>query len=288
MASLFRPGSDIETEHGLPKKVLRTEAHALAAFLLLVAYMMPGPVWAWGRTGHHVSARMAESRLTPAALAAVRTILGPGVSLADASMWADEQREIEESYRWHFVNVPLRAARYDSRYCSYKGCIVSKIEDFMRVLQNPKKERLQKQQALRFLIHLISDLHQPLHVGDNNDHGGNLLQVRFFGETSNLHRVWDSQAMDRHTRNEKVWLWDFDFIANPKMVVEWSKGSPEDWATESLLIAREAYRLQGSDKMVRSGARLGNEYYLFALPVIRTQLAKAGIRIAFVLNTIFK
>ena len=250
--------------------------------------MMPGPVWAWGRIGHRVTAGMAEYRLTTAALAAVRNILGPGVSLADASTWADEQREIEESYRWHFVNVPLSADRYDSRYCSSKGCVVNKIEDFIRVLQNPKTARLQKQLALRFLIHLIGDLHQPLHVGDNNDQGGNLLQVRFFGVGSNLHHVWDSQIMDRHTRNEKVWLWDFDFVANPKMVAEWSKGSPEDWATESLLIAREAYRIPGSNKVMRSGARLGNEYYRFALPIIRTQLAKAGIRIAFVLNTIFR
>jgi hypothetical protein len=231
---------------------------------------------------------MAEERLTPAALAAVRAILGPGVSLADVSTWADEQREIEESYRWHFVNVPIRAERYDSRYCSRKGCVVSKIEDFRRILQNPGTERLQKQQALKFLIHLICDLHQPLHVGDNNDQGGNRLQVRFFGSGSTLHRVWDSQVMERHTKNEKVWLWDFDFVASPKMVAEWSKGTPEDWATEGLLIAREAYRLPGSDKVMRSGARLGNEYCRFALPVIRTQLAKSGIRTAFVLNAIFR
>lgn len=77
-----------------------------------------------------------------------------------------------------------------------------------------------------------------MHVGDNGDQGGNLLQVRFFGDGSNLHRVWDSQVMDRHTKNERVWLWDFDFIANPRRVVEWSKGAPEDWATETLLVAK--------------------------------------------------
>jgi nuclease S1 len=257
-------------------------------FLLLVMYMRPGPAWAWGRTGHRVAARMAEGRLTPAARDAVRAIFGPGLSLADASTWADGQREIEESYRWHFVNVPISADRYDSRYCSSKGCVVNKIEDFRRILQNFQAGRLQKQQALKFLIHLIADLHQPLHVGDNNDQGGNLLQVRFFSMGSNLHRLWDSQVMERHTKNEKVWLWDFDFVANPKMVSEWSKGTPADWATESLHIAREAYRVPGSDKRMQSGATLGNEYYRLALPVIRTQLAKAGIRIAFVLNTIFR
>ena len=272
----------------MPKRVWRNKARFCTAVVLLVVSMMPDPALAWGRIGHRVAARMAQDRLTLAALAAVRGILGPGVSLADASTWADGQREIEESYRWHFVNVPISADRYDSRYCSPKGCVVSKIEDFRRILQDPKAERTQKQQALKFLIHLIGDLHQPLHVGDNNDQGGNLLQVQFFGMGSNLHRLWDSRVIESHTKNEKVWLWDFDFVANPKMVSEWSKGTPADWATESLRIAREAYCVPGSDKRIRSGARLGDEYYRFALPVIRTQLAKAGIRIAFVLNAIFR
>jgi nuclease S1 len=260
----------------------------LAGLLLISACMMPVPVLAWGRTGHRVAARMGEDRLKPAARAAVRAILGPGVNLADVSTWADGQREIEESYRWHFVNVPITAERYDSRYCSPKGCIVGKIEEFRRILQNPGTGKLQKKQALAFLIHLMADLHQPLHIGNNGDQGGNLLQVRFFGEGSNLHRVWDTQVMDRHTKNEKVWLWDFDFVANPKAVAQWSKGTPEDWATESLMIAKEAYRIPGGGKRLQPGARLGNDYYRFALPVIRTQLAKAGVRIAFVLNAIFQ
>jgi nuclease S1 len=272
----------------LSKRVWRNKAHFCAAVFLLVASMRPGPALAWGRIGHRVAAKMAEGRLTPAARDAVRAILGPGVSLADASTWADGQKEVEESYRWHFVNVPISADRYDSRYCSPKGCVVNKIEDFRRILQHSQSEIVQKQQALKFLIHLIGDLHQPLHVGDNNDQGGNLLQIRFFGVGSNLHRLWDSQVMERHTKNEKVWLWDFDFVANPKMVSEWSKGTPADWATESLRIAREARRVPGSDKWMRSGARLSNEYYRFALPVIRAQLAKTGIRIAFVLNLIFQ
>ena len=270
----------------MSNRVWRNKARFCAAVVLLVASMRPSPALAWGRIGHRVAARMAESRLTPAARDAVHAILGPGVSLADVSTWADGQREIEESYRWHFVNVPISADRYDSRYCSPKGCVVNKIEDCRRILQNSQAGRPQKQQALKFLIHLIGDLHQPLHVGDNNDQGGNLLQVRFFGVGSNLHRLWDSQVMERHTKNEKVWLWDFDFVANPKMVSEWSKGTTADWATESLHIAREAYRVPGGDKWMRSGARLGNDYYRFALPVIRAQLAKAGIRIAFVLNAI--
>jgi hypothetical protein len=229
---------------------------------------------------------MAEGRLTPKARSAVRSLLA-GMSIAEASTWADEQREIPGSSRWHFVNVPIRESRYDRKYCLPAGCVVSKIEEFRRVLLNPKAGRVQKQQALKFLIHFIADIHQPLHVGDNNDQGGNLLQVHFFGDGANLHRVWDSLVIQRHTGNESVWLWDFDFIANPRMVNEWSRGTPEDWATESLLISREAYRIPGARNVMGKGVRLASEYHRFALPLIQKQLAKAGIRIAYVLNNVY-
>ena len=104
------------------------------AFLLLT----PGAVWPWGRTGHRVSSMMAESRLTPAALAAVRNLLERGESLADASAWADHQREVPKSDPWHYVSVPISEPRYDPKFCAPSGCVVSKIEDFERVLSDPR------------------------------------------------------------------------------------------------------------------------------------------------------
>jgi hypothetical protein len=146
---------------------------------------------------------------------------------------------------------------------------------------------IDRQRALKFLIHFIADLHQPLHVGDNNDRGGNLLQVRFFGEGSNLHRVWDYQIIEHHTKNEQVWLWDLTYQANPRMVAEWSQGTPEDWATESLLLAKTVRCFPDSRTMIKPGARIGNEYCRAALPIIQKQLAKAAIRTAWMLNQIF-
>jgi hypothetical protein len=260
----------------------------LSTAVLLMIIHTPNPLWAWGWIGHRVSAKMAERHLTPAALASVRALLGPGVSLAAASTWADEQQDIKEAYRWHFVNVPIKETQYSSRYCPSSGCVVSKIDDFRRVLKNPRASRLQKQQALKFLIHFIADLHQPLHVGDNNDLGGNQLQVRFFDNGSNLHRVWDSQIMERHTKNEGVWLWDMTYWANPRNAELWAKGTPEEWATETLQIAKEAYCLPGASVPMKPGSRLDDRYCQFALPIIQRQLAKSGIRIAFVLNEIFR
>jgi len=275
------------------KVIIEKKHHGFHRFLIRGICVICGilgslPAWGWGRIGHRVVARFAEERLTSQARIAVGNLLGPGVRLADVANWADEQRELFGSAPWHSVDVPISESRYDPRYCSPRGCVVSKIEEFRRVLLNPAAGKPEKEQALKFLIHLIADLHQPLHVGDHNDRGGNLLQIRFFDEGSNLHRVWDSQIMERHTNNEQVWLWDLTFLAKPAMVVEWSKGTPELWATESLNLAKTAYRIPGSQALIKPGTRLGSEYCREALPQIQLQLAKAAIRTAWMLNQIFQ
>jgi hypothetical protein len=254
---------------------------------LLLLFFLPGRAWAWGVIGHEVAATMAEERLTPRARVAIENLLGRGIRLADVATWADSQQEVLGAGLWHSVNVPIEESRYNSRYCSSRGCVVSKIEDFERVLMHAGAGKEEKQRALKFLIHFIADLHQPLHVGDDNDRGGNLLQVRFFEEGSNLHRVWDYQIMERHTKNKQVWMWDLTFLANPRMVAEWSSGTPEDWATESLILAKSARRLPGSHAPIRQGARIGDDYCRAALPLIQKQLAKASIRTAWILNQIF-
>ena len=247
---------------------------------ILAPLFAPGLLWSWGRTGHRVSAMMAESRLTPAALAAVRSLLEPGESLADASTWADEQREVPRSGPWHYVNVPISEPRYDPRFCSPEGCVVSKVEDFERVLSDPRASRAEKQQALRFLVHFIQDLHQPLHVGDTGSRGGNLVQVRFFDVGTNLHRVWDSAVIEWHSTDEANVAAGTERLATPQMAAAWSKGSVEDWATESLAEAKLAYCLPGTDRLIGSGTKLGEEYCRFALPIIQLRLAQSAVRLA--------
>jgi nuclease S1 len=243
---------------------------------------------AWGPVGHQVASRIAEERLTPAALKAVHDLLGSGVSLADISYWAEEQRNMSGRRQWHYVNVPITESRYDPKYCQLGRCLVSKIEDFKRVLQNPKAGREEKEKALKFFVHFIEDLCQPLHVGDTGSKGGNLIQVHFYSIGSDLHRVWDLQIIDRRSTDERMWLADLRAIANPKLVAEWSKGTPEDWATDTLQVAKKAYSFPGTDTAITSEARLGDAYYGMALPMIQAQLAKAGVRLAAMLNEIFR
>ena len=155
-------------------------------------------------------------------------------------------------------------------------------------MQDPRASKTKKQQAIKFLIHFITDLHQPLHVGDTGKKGGNLIQVRFFNVGSNLHRVWDSQIIEWHSRDEGQWLRELSALMTPKNVVEWSKRTLEDWATESLQIAKEAYCIPGAKTVMRSGTKLGDDYCRMALPLIQRQLAMAGIRVAWMLNEIFR
>ncbi len=255
--------------------------------LIAVLLLTPGTVWSWGRIGHRVSARLAEARLTPTALAAVRSLLD-GQSLADIADWADEQRGIPGSSRWHYVDVPITEPRYDPRYCPPGGCVVSKIHEFRQVLLDPSAGKAKKKQALMFLVHFIQDLHQPLHVGDAGYRGGTRLQVRFFDVGTNLHRVWDSQIIQWRSRDENQWLRELEVLATSEKVAEWSRETVEEWATESLADAKLAYRLPSSDELIKPGTRLGEEYCRFALPIIQRRLAQAGIRLAWTLNQLLK
>ena len=263
---------------------------ALGLVLLpALALGLPSTARAWGRQGHRVAAKVAEARLTPAARAAVKSLLEPGESLADASTWADEYRnEHRETGPWHYVNVAITESGYDPKFCPPEGCVVSKIPDFRKTLEDPKASRDDKQKALRFLVHCLQDMHQPVHVGDRKDRGGNDLQLQFFDEGTNLHRIWDYGVMEHYQDDEAAWFRDVDALATPENAADWAKGTVVDWANESFAAAKKAYLVPGTDRELKPGTKLGQEYQDAALPIIRRRLAQAGTRLASVLNDIFK
>jgi nuclease S1 len=247
------------------------------------------PAPAWGRMGHRASARLAEARLTPVARAAIRDLLEPGESLADASTWADEhRRDVPESGSWHYVHVPITEPSYDARFCAEAGCIVSKIAEFRRLLADRNAARADRQKALRFLVHLVQDIHQPLHVGDRGDRGGNDLQLQFFGRGSNLHRIWDSGLLEHGHEHEAALFRHLDATTTPELAGRWTQGTVVDWANESLASARRAYRLPRTDAELRPGMRLGREYEDVHLPVARLRVKQSGVRLAAMLNGIFR
>ena len=271
------------------RRARRWQRVALATAFTLAAMLLPArTAFAWGRAGHRAAARLAESRLSPAALAAIRGLLEEGESLADASTWADEvRRSYAGSGPWHYVNVPISEPHYDARFCPKGGCVVSKIGDFRKVLADRDAPRAERQKALRFLVHFVQDMHQPLHVGDNKDRGGNGTQVRFFGKGSNLHRVWDSGLLDRGHGNEADLLARISALANAEDAKGWTSGTTEDWADESLQAARRAYGLADLEEPLRKGSKLGEDYQAIHLPVAETRLAQSGVRVAAILNAVF-
>jgi hypothetical protein len=246
---------------------------------------------AWGPLGHRLTGRLAERHLNPKAKAAVAALLEPGESLATASLWADEhRRDVKGSAPWHYVDVPLEQDRYDDRFSGpepEKGYIVPKIREFRAILTDPTRPVAERRLALRFLAHLVEDLHMPLHVGDNHDRGGNDTQVRFFDQGSNMHRVWDSGIIEHAGRDEDRWLAELAAMDTDEARSKAMGGTVEDWATESLLAARRAYQDPATGAAIKRGHKLADVYQVANLPVARQRLYRAGIRLAMVLNEVF-
>ena len=262
----------------------------IAIVAVMVAQATP-TVRAWGPLGHRVIAKLAERKLNRKAKAAVAALLEESETMADASNWADEHlRDLPKSAPWHYVDVPLDEPRYDAKFSGdvpEKGCIVDKIKEFKKSLNDPSKSIAERRLALRFLIHLIEDLHMPLHVGDNHDKGGNKTQVRFFDDGTNMHRLWDSGMILRVGDSDDFWVADLAELDTPNKRNEAMKGTVEDWATESLLLARAAYQVPETGKRLKAGQKLGDAYLNTHLPVVRKRLYQASIRLAMVLNETF-
>jgi nuclease S1 len=250
-----------------------------------------GSALAWGRMGHRASARLIESRLSPQARAIIRDLLEPGESLTDAATWADENsREIPGSAAWHFVNVRISSPHYSPRDCRPQGCVVTKIAEFRTILADQHAPRSRRRMALRFFVHLVQDLHQPMHVADRNDRGGNNLQLQYGRyDNTNLHQVWDSGLLGKRYRRETDLLHELEVVANRPESRDWLKGRIEDWADESLEVGRRAYvAVPGSNVMLRTGDSIGREYENQNLPEAVERLARSGVRLASLLNEILK
>jgi nuclease S1 len=182
-------------------------------------------------------------------------------------------------------DVPLEEDRYDDKWASEKGgYLIPKIRELRVTLKDRTKSVEERRFALRFLVHLVEDLHMPMHVGENHDQGGNRLQVRFFDKGSNLHSVWDTGIISRAQPNEDRWADDLFAMDTPEALAAAQKGSVEDWATESLLASREAYVDPATGQRIKPGAKLDEAYQAKSPPVAKQRLYRAGARLAMVLN----
>lgn len=163
----------------------------------LLLFLLAGPALAWAPEGHQVAAAIALRELTPVARARVAALLGGEAMMVLDSSWADEIRDQRpETASWHYVDIEIGSPGYDPRRdCADGNCLVVQIERDRRILSDPHASRAAKVEALRFLIHFVADLHQPLHASDRHDRGGNDEVVRWHGKRANMHQIWDQDAM---------------------------------------------------------------------------------------------
>ena len=234
----------------------------------------------WYDMGHRLIARIAEARLTPHTADAVRSILA-GQSLAAASTWADDIKgQRPQTGRLHYVNIPLEATSYDpaTSGCGNGRCIIPEIEKDRQALIDSGSTGIERTEALRFLIHLIGDLHQPLHVADHDDHGGNDRNVMLGGEWFDLHRVWDGELIKTRGLSEEAYYQRLKKEMDSLNLSAFEGGTLIDWAMEGHTIAKEhVYHIP-------KGSHLGDAYVQENLPLIDLALIKAGVRLAKVLN----
>ncbi len=258
----------------------------IALAMLLVAPV----VQAWGPLGHAVVAELAQRHLNPAARAEVERLLAPEHvhALADIASWPDEIQDNpalatlwKQTRSQHYVNfrggptcnyVPPRDCR-DGR------CVVAGLQHYIDVLGDRNQPDAARREALKFVVHFVGDIHQPLHAGYRDDKGGNTYQVQFEGKGSNLHKVWDSKMLYSRDLNRQAYAQMLD--AEPPVALPAPIAPLDDpyaqWAEESCRITAQSGFYPG-------GHKIGKAYVKAELPTAELRLRQAGRRLADVLN----
>lgn len=238
------------------------------------------PANAWGPIGHRTIAQVAENHLTPKAKREIAKLLG-SATLAEVAYWADEIRYLPEwkvADPWHYISID-DTETLTSTVRNPKGDVVEAIERMEATLRDTKPTPQQRTEALKFLIHFIGDLHQPLHVGRRADAGGNKIDITLNGEKNNLHWTWDALLVDDMGMSYTELAHQIDH-PSPSELKTWETSKLTDWVNDSFALRPQVYDFPEDGKL--------NYLYSFKnWPAIRLQLLKAGVRLAATLNSIF-
>lgn len=236
----------------------------------------------WGKTGHRIVAHLASKHLDVSTLKSVKSILGYE-TIEEASLWPDriksEARYRELYSHKHYVSFP-KEDKLDNKKLLRKDHILSSLEKFERTLKDKKAKREDKQIALRFIIHLVGDLHQPLHVGYVKDMGGNSISLKWFGEATNLHRVWDENLIDMEELSYTEYVRKLSH-QSPDKLKSYQSGNYLSWAKESRDYLPKTYNYS-------QGKFWEYEYSYKHLGYLEKRLAQAGMRLAYILNRSLK
>lgn len=270
----------------------------LRVVVILLLLCAPELANAWGSKGHKIVAMIAANRLSPAARTQVKALLAndpDGTTLPAVSFWADKVKKSSrpQTENWHYVNIPVgdRPATFDrTRDCRLDprrgDCIINAVERQLRTLGDARAPAKERRDALKFITHLIGDLHQPLHCAQrDDDHGGNDVAVVLLREDGwTLHTVWDSGLIAQTGLSQNRYVQKLTESLRAQDAARMAGGTPTDWANEAHALAvTHAYR-NPSGRPVVNRAKLDTRYVEAAIEVVDLQLARAGVRLAAVLN----
>ncbi|MGB7371751.1 S1/P1 nuclease [Erythrobacter sp.] len=250
------------------------------------ALSLSSPAMAWGQLGHRVIGELAEEWISGRTQAEVELILGEE-GLAEASTWADEQRSNpaafwqEEAGPFHYVTVP-EGTTYAEVGPPQEGDALSALARFAATVRDPGATREDKALALRFIIHIVGDVHQPLHAGSGEDRGGNDVKVRWFDDATNLHSVWDSRMIEGQDLSYTEYTSWLGRQIEPTETIAWWEADPQVWIGESTQI-RDTIYPDGQEDM----PNLGWSYQYRHLATAETRLQQGGVRLAAYLDWLF-
>ena len=253
----------------------------LALYLLFSAGVSIS-AFGWGQKGHDTVAFIAENHLTPATKAAVDSILD-GKSPVYWANWLDNASHTPEyaySKTWHYKNVDADQT-YESMPANPAGDAITAIKAQVETLSNTATSKADAALALKILIHVMGDMHQPMHMGHATDLGGNRVKVKYFNRDRNLHGIWDSDLVESaHKWSYTEWQQQLDRLdeAEEALVLQ---GTVDDWARETLNITRDVYAF------FPAGINVSYNQIAYWTPTIEQQLLRGGLRLAHVLNTIY-
>ena len=252
---------------------MRIVAIALLLFINVEAF-------SWGQIGHRTVGHIAEKYLTRKARKKVRKIMD-NQRLSYISTWMDEIKSDDDydyAYDWHWVTIP-EGQTYDVTEKNSNGDLIMTIERLIDELEKGGLSKKVEQEHIMMLVHLIGDIHQPLHVGTGEDKGGNDVRLEWFGDRSNLHRVWDSEMINSKQLSSIEFAHSIDHQPLDQ-IEKWQSSNVMDWALESIALRDQVYDIP-EDK------DLGYNYMYQNWETVEKRVLQAGVRLAAVLNKIY-
>jgi hypothetical protein len=264
-------------------------AKAALPLIMAIGLGLAAPAWPFGEFGHQLVGALAEDMLTPKARAQAHALLGPEggpATLAAASTWADAIRALRPATRpWHYITFQIDDPSPDVARADTPNAVTA-LDRELAVLSSPGADRYAREEALKWVIHLVGDLHQPLHAGERHDKGGNLMRVKVNRRTYALHAVWDYVLLERlHlTLDSAKAMLEDGIAADPAWISRNAQGTPARWALETHGLSSACYVLHGKAMPAGRKVQLDREYVRDATLASLEQIKRAGARLAFALN----